>query len=75
LSEKLEKLLQQLRKAQELYDYRKGAVYFCIDCMKTYSDDELKEHLNHRTTFTDVDHDGIGEWISALEWVKEVKLK
>jgi hypothetical protein len=70
LSEKLEALLQSLRKAQKLYDYKGGAVHFCIDCMKVY-DEDWKKHLNHTTTFTDVDQDGIGEWISALEWVKK----
>jgi hypothetical protein len=71
---KLNALLQSLRKAQKLYDYKKGTVYFCIDCMKTY-DEDWREHFYHTTTFTDCDHDGIGEWISALEWVRKEVLK
>jgi len=74
LSEKLEALLQSLREAQKLYDYKKGIIHFCVDCMEVYVED-WRKHLNHTTTFTDVDHDGIGEWISALEWVKKKVLK
>jgi uncharacterized protein (DUF983 family) len=66
---KLEKLLKALREAGKLFDGI-NVVNFCIDCMKPYSENELSKHLNHNTIFTDVDHDGIGEWIAALEWVK-----
>jgi hypothetical protein len=31
---------------------------------------DYRRHGGHTVTFTDVDHDGIGEWIAALEWVK-----
>jgi hypothetical protein len=34
--------------------------------------DERDEHYGrgHTVVLTDVDHDGIGEWIRCLEWVK-----
>jgi hypothetical protein len=47
-------------------------VDFCVDCMKIYDSKEYKDHSLHTTTFTDFEHDGVGEWVRALEKVMEI---
>ena len=57
---------------------RRGAwmVHVCIDCEKVdfghkYFDTWECERRGHKVIFTDVSHNGIGEWISCLKWVLE----
>jgi hypothetical protein len=48
-----------------------GHLYFCIDCQTTYDPVGDSEHDDHTVTYTDVDHDGIGEWVKPLKWIKK----
>jgi uncharacterized OB-fold protein len=67
----LNTLLRSLREAKELCDRGWDIIHFCVDCGRVFNPSkELALHEGHTTTFTDVDHDGIGEWITALEWIK-----
>jgi len=66
--EELTKLLEELEKARRKHN-QGGITRFCISCMKTYEVGD-NSHDNHITTFTDIDHDGISEWIKALKYIK-----
>jgi hypothetical protein len=72
----IKELLARLKDAEKFYEDnfpKVGQVDFCIDCMKIYdSTKEYKDHSLHTTTFTDFEHDGIGEWIKALEKIMEI---
>lgn len=65
-------LIEGLRKALKMFEAGADMVFFCVDCVKIVGFDERDEHYSkgHTVVFTDVDHDGIGEWIRCLEWVR-----
>jgi hypothetical protein len=67
----LDRLIEKLEEASEKWGYHMGYLYFCIDCQTTYDPIEDSKHDDHTITYTDVDHDGIGEWVKALKWVKK----
>jgi hypothetical protein len=73
--EKLDALLTSLEKATlEPIQPNKRTVmiHFCVDCMKQIDwPKEYKDHEGHTIIFTDIAHDGIGEWIKALKWIKK----
>jgi hypothetical protein len=69
--ERLDALLHALREARELFNRSRYVVNFCVDCMAAFDwPGDYRRHEGHTVTFTDVDHDGIGEWIAVLEWLK-----
>jgi hypothetical protein len=72
----VEELLKELKVAKHVYDLYGGPVHVCIDCGRWVPEEEwLKgEHDNHLYTFTNCDHDGVGEWLRCLNWLlKRVK--
>jgi len=67
---KIEEILALLRRAtvEDPYDNR-YVREVCIDCGKIIDYWHDEEHYGHITVATNDEHDGIGEWIDALEWV------
>ena len=70
---KIEKEIQEMIKALEAIDSKGYHIReFCIQCKKVmpiahYFDTE------HKSIFSDVEHDGIGEWIDCLKWILNYK--
>ena len=69
----IDKLIEELKKALDMFEAGSGVVFFCVDCVKIVEENERDEHYSrgHTVVLTDIDHDGIGEWIRCLEWVKK----
>jgi hypothetical protein len=67
----IDKLIEELKKALNKFDEGADMVFFCVDCMRVVNGEE-DEHYDkkHTVILTNIDHDGIGEWIRCLEWVK-----
>jgi hypothetical protein len=68
----IDELIEELKKALDRFETGADMVFFCVDCLKIVDIDGRDEHYSkgHTVVFTDVDHDGIGEWIRCLEWIK-----
>jgi 2'-5' RNA ligase len=77
--EELKKLLKELKKARRKWWWSGvSETHFCINCMREFDWTdyaEYKKHEDHITTVTNAEHDGIGEWIRAVEWVLYGKTK
>jgi predicted class III extradiol MEMO1 family dioxygenase len=68
--EAVELLLEFL---QEVYEWRKKKktyviVEVCVDCGVVVDATDFS-HFKHTAVWTDIDHNGIGEWIEALKWM------
>jgi len=69
--QEIRKLLEVLEEADKLYERRYPdivKVEVCVDCCKIISDED-DCWRRHRTIVTNIDHDGVGEWIRTLKWV------
>jgi len=66
-----EELLKELEVAERVFNLYGGVVHVCITCRRWLPEEEWLrgEHDGHLWTFTDCDHDGIGEWIKCLSWL------
>jgi len=69
--EEIRRLLEALKEAWDNFeDSDFKPVDFCVDCRKIVTGEEASHSVKgHTVVFSDWEHDGIGEWIRALEWV------
>jgi hypothetical protein len=71
LEREVDLLLRKLGKVeQDLRLTRKAR--FCIDCLKDLNDEEwIRHEPSHLIVTSNIDHDGVWEWVRCLNWVKK----
>jgi hypothetical protein len=69
----IDELLNNLIKVDNVRKIYGGMVIFCVDCMRWIDENELvgEDHTEHLTVFSNIDHDGILEWIRCLRYLRE----